>query len=1147
MKRSALAFAAVLFAAFSANASNSITPEAPEKLNGCYQISNAEELYGFAAIVNGTHNFTKDKSACGKLTEDIVVNNRVLKNLWDEDPDFAPWNPLDTFAGTFDGNGHTISGLYLDLSKVTDAPNIGFIRVLVANPDPENPTVIKNLGIVDSYFSVKAHTGSLASIFVVEVIDSDSDDDKDSYAQIINCYNQSVADYDGYGEISYLVEDVGDHVVLSIENSYNAEDGHLYSSNSGAVNVKNSYQVDYKQSMDAKGVMHVTEAQFENGTVAFALHEASRIWGQYAYYDDYPNFSGVVENSTAGRYNVTFHTYEGDEATYLNSYISGFFYDLPDTVIRENTAFLGWFQDKEFSGKRDTAISTSMSGDLEYWANLKDIYTITFHLNGGSFDAAWSANYGYCSYRYDNDFAVCKYLEGLRRSLPTDGINDINRAGYFLVGWYDNEALEGERITAMTAKDVGDKDFYAKWFELKTPAIDANDSCYEISDVAELYGFARIVNRDHYYSETISQSHLCGKLTKDIVVNANVLKRDGTLDESRVNEFMPWSRIYGSLALFDGQGYKISGLYVTEGAGLFTGLSPSDREKETVIRNLTIDDSYSEGSGIVGYAELPLTLENCHFKGYIDGATAGLVAIADTTLIIKNSSHQGKMSGKGSGYMGGLVGTSYTNLVLMQNFHEGSMELVPDTVISESNGTTYVNEYSISAGTLVGHLLGSAYIANNYSVSDIEGTGSGMVGGLIGSAASVTMLVSRKDAVHYRPMESFIVNNYNKGSFSERYKYYLGSDKWIIDNTYYLSSARIEDDRVQAVEESAFEDGTLAAALHDYVQKDSLGNVVAGGINGDVWKQGDYYPVFGQKEERNVAVLHMDTTGLCKYIFYTPGETVALPVLEQEGYRFYGWYRNPKFTGEPVEEIASTDSGNLDFYPEWGRIYVRVVVEMNDRYWGEVRINNSWSYEYGRVSERIEYGKTVYVEAIPDNGYRFVQWDTICGTKSYCSFVVKEDVNLVATFEKLPPSSSSVASSSSMEFSSSVSSSSVEPPKSSSSSAKSSSSVSSSSSAKSSSSDVKSSSSSEGKSSSSGGKDALPAYAMVQQFSVSVMNRNLQVAGARVGDRYVLFDMQGNVVLRGAVNSANFNVAVPVPGNYVLRIGYGTRKVAVGY
>jgi hypothetical protein len=65
-------------------------------------------------------------------------------------------------------------------------------------------------------------------------------------------------------------------------------------------------------------------------------------------------------------------------------------------------------------------------------------------------------------------------------------------------------------------------------------------------------------------------------------------------------------------------------------------------------------------------------------------------------------------------------------------------------------------------------------------------------------------------------------------------------------------------------------------------------------------------------------------------------------------------------------------------------------------------------------------------------------------------------------------------------------------------------------------------------------------------FGVSVVNGNLQVAHARVGDRYVLFDMQGNVVFRGTVNSSNFNMVVPVSGNYVLRIGNGTRKVTVG-
>ena len=67
------------------------------------------------------------------------------------------------------------------------------------------------------------------------------------------------------------------------------------------------------------------------------------------------------------------------------------------------------------------------------------------------------------------------------------------------------------------------------------------------------------------------------------------------------------------------------------------------------------------------------------------------------------------------------------------------------------------------------------------------------------------------------------------------------------------------------------------------------------------------------------------------------------------------------------------------------------------------------------------------------------------------------------------------------------------------------------------------------------------------QFSVAVLGNTLQVAGARSGSTYVLFDMQGNVVLRGVASSANFNVTVPAPGSFVLRIGYGTRKVTVGF
>ena len=42
--------------------------------DGCYLISNVNELYGFAAIVNGSNGNYKKPSSCGKLTADITVN-----------------------------------------------------------------------------------------------------------------------------------------------------------------------------------------------------------------------------------------------------------------------------------------------------------------------------------------------------------------------------------------------------------------------------------------------------------------------------------------------------------------------------------------------------------------------------------------------------------------------------------------------------------------------------------------------------------------------------------------------------------------------------------------------------------------------------------------------------------------------------------------------------------------------------------------------------------------------------------------------------------------------------------------------------------------------------------------------------------------
>ena len=113
-----------------------------EYADGAYQIGNAGQLYWFAA--NGGN-------ADAILTADIVVNENVLKADGSLNNVAArPWMPIPSYHGTFDGNGHTISGLYC-----VGAGNVGLFGLLTQAYQgfeyPE-PGVVKDLGIVDSYF-----------------------------------------------------------------------------------------------------------------------------------------------------------------------------------------------------------------------------------------------------------------------------------------------------------------------------------------------------------------------------------------------------------------------------------------------------------------------------------------------------------------------------------------------------------------------------------------------------------------------------------------------------------------------------------------------------------------------------------------------------------------------------------------------------------------------------------------------------------------------------------------------------------------------------------------------------------------------------------------------------------------------------------
>ncbi len=95
-----------------------------------YLITTAQELAGLSALVNaGTHY----KGTYFKLTADVRLNKDTLRQ----------WTPIGgknrPFRGIFDGNGHTVSGLYID------APSGGYLGLFGALGT--GGTVI-NLGLI---------------------------------------------------------------------------------------------------------------------------------------------------------------------------------------------------------------------------------------------------------------------------------------------------------------------------------------------------------------------------------------------------------------------------------------------------------------------------------------------------------------------------------------------------------------------------------------------------------------------------------------------------------------------------------------------------------------------------------------------------------------------------------------------------------------------------------------------------------------------------------------------------------------------------------------------------------------------------------------------------------------------------------------
>ena len=125
-----------------------------------YHIQNKAQLIGFMRVVNGIEGVQAANSLSGKtvyLDCDIMLNDTTDWEYWGRYVYAESWEPITTFLGTFDGQGHTISGLYIHGQADKDYTNTGLFGV-VGIPGEEANAKICNVGIKASVFDLREIT-----------------------------------------------------------------------------------------------------------------------------------------------------------------------------------------------------------------------------------------------------------------------------------------------------------------------------------------------------------------------------------------------------------------------------------------------------------------------------------------------------------------------------------------------------------------------------------------------------------------------------------------------------------------------------------------------------------------------------------------------------------------------------------------------------------------------------------------------------------------------------------------------------------------------------------------------------------------------------------------------------------------------------
>ena len=668
-----------------------------EGFDNVYEISNAGQLYWFAQQINGG---TTDINAV--LTENIVVNTGVLKSdgtLVGDVSGFTSWTPIgnnsNQYTGTFDGQGHTVSGLYFTNAETY---NVGLFGCVGSNET--NKGSVSNVGVADSYFNGYLKVGGVCG---------------ENYGTITDCY--STAAVIGAFQVGGVCgENYG-----AITDCYNTGtvSGKTYVGGVCGYNndrIANSYNIGIVSgNSGVGGVSGGSGGTIENCYSTAAVSGAEQVGGVCG--DHYGAIAFCYNTGTvSGKISV--------------GGVCGF-YNSAATII-ENC----YFDSEKYNG---AAVGTTASDKVV--TNVEGKTKAQF--NSG--EVAYLLQSGQKADENGN------IPEVWGQNIGTDNSPVLGGAKvYQVVAYAGCECKPGNESTAYSntnATVYGDHSFdsngFCKGGGYQPAEWDETNNRYEIGNAGQLYWFAQQVNGGTADINAVLTADIDLSGTGDWTPIGNAdNKYTGTFDGlNHTVKDMSITKQGNNSGLFgytDHAAIKniiitgeitITAKSYTEGYGSIVGRADNNTTVTNCHSsvNITIDSTMESTAGscighiggIIGkmhYADSPIS--NCSYSGTIElkdkpiNVAAGIVGYATYSIVpITNCSFTGKINstytGTGEKIIGGIFGyTRTSNDVKVTN--------------CLSAGTITISGDTSKTGILIGMInggYGKNEVKNNYYIS----------------------------------------------------------------------------------------------------------------------------------------------------------------------------------------------------------------------------------------------------------------------------------------------------------------------------------------------------------------------------------------------------------------------------------------------